>query len=614
MDAAVVEFDALADAVGTGPQDDHPRAVRGPHLVLVLDGRVVVRGVGLELGTTGVDGLEGHLHPVSGAGRPDVGGGDRWAEQIGQLLVGKSEPLDPTPGPAVEIVDGHPQRDLQVEPHAGVTDLGHLGEEPWIDAGGGGQLVHRDAPAEQGLELEDAFRRGRGHPHQQISGGDGLVELLGRIGVEAGPPLFERAHRLLQRLGEGPADPHDLTHRLHPGPEAVGGARQLLEGPARDLGHHVVDGRLEGGRGGSGDVIDHFVQPVAHGQSGGDFGDREPGGLGGQGRGPGYPRVHLDDHLASVGGVHGELDVRATCLHADPADAGEGGVPHGLELDIGQRLGRGHGDRVPGMDPHGIEVLDGADDHAVVGPVPHHLELELLVPGDGLLDQHLVDRRGVEALGGQPDQMVSGGGDPGSGSPQDVAGTDHDRVADGVADGQGLVQRMGEARVGNGQADLLHGLLEPLAVFGGGDGFGVGSDDLDAVGLEDPPLGQGHGQVEGGLPAERREQGVRTLLLDDRGQDVRVEGLHIGPVGHGRVGHDGGRVGVDQHHPEGLLGQNPAGLGARVVELAGLTDDDGSRPDDQDRLDVGAATHQDPPRAPVASIRFRNSSNSVRAS
>ena len=43
VDAAVVELDALADAVGTRAEDDHPRPVRRPHLVRVLPRRVVVR-------------------------------------------------------------------------------------------------------------------------------------------------------------------------------------------------------------------------------------------------------------------------------------------------------------------------------------------------------------------------------------------------------------------------------------------------------------------------------------------------------------------------------------------------------------------------------------------
>ena len=40
------------------------------------------------------------------------------------------------------------------------------------------------------------------------------------------------------------------------------------------------------------------------------------------------------------------------------------------------------------------------------------------------------------------------------------------------------------------------------------------------------------------------------------------------------IGHDRGRVGVDQDHAVALCAQNAAGLGSRIVEFTGLTDND----------------------------------------
>ena len=45
------------------------------------------------------------------------------------------------------------------------------------------------------------------------------------------------------------------------------------------------------------------------------------------------------------------------------------------------------------MHAHGIEILDRADNDAVVGTIPHHLHLELLPTDQRFLDQDLVDRR-----------------------------------------------------------------------------------------------------------------------------------------------------------------------------------------------------------------------------
>ena len=93
---------------------------------------------------------------------------------------------------------------------------------------------------------------------------------------------LQAAHRLLQRLLEGAADRHRLAHRLHLRAEHAIHAGELLEGPARELDHHVVDRRLEGGHGALRDVVAQFVQRVAHGHLGGQLGDGEAGGLGGQ--------------------------------------------------------------------------------------------------------------------------------------------------------------------------------------------------------------------------------------------------------------------------------------------------------------------------------------------
>jgi hypothetical protein len=63
-------------------------------------------------------------------------------------------------------------------------------------------------------------------------------------------------------------------------------------------------------------------------------------------------------------------------------------------------------------------------------------------------------------------------------------------------------------------------------------------------------------------------------------------------VRHIRVGHDGGRVAVDQHHLISFFHQGLAGLGSGIVEFARLADHDGTRSDDEDFMDVFAFRHE----------------------
>ena len=177
----------------------------------------------------------------------------------------------------------------------------------------------------------------------------------------------------------------------------VVGAGEFLEREARDFRDHVVDGRLERGRRrAAGDVVCDLVERVADRELGGDLGDREAGRLGGERGRARHARVHLDDDQAAVLRVDGELHVRAAGLDADLAQHRDRGVAHDLVFFVGQRQRRRDGDRVAGVHAHRIDVLDRADDDAVVRLVADHLHLEFLPAEHALLDQHLVGRRGVE--------------------------------------------------------------------------------------------------------------------------------------------------------------------------------------------------------------------------
>ena len=125
-------------------------------------------------------------------------------------------------------------------------------------------------------------------------------------------------------------------------------------------------------------------------------------------------------------------------------------------------------------------------------------------------------------------------------------------------------------------------ILEQLAVFGGADRLDGRAQDLHVVAFEDAAVGELDGQVEAGLAAEAGEQRVGPLAGDDQLEELGGERLDVGPIGDVRVGHDRGRVGVDQDRGVAFFAQGAAGLGAGVVELGGLADDDRARADDHD--------------------------------
>ena len=244
------------------------------------------------------------------------------------------------------------------------------------------------------------------------------------------------------------------------------------------------------------------------------------------------------------------------------------------------------------MDAHRVDVLDRADDHAVVRPVTHDLELELLPSRDRLLDQDLADRARLEPPAGQSLELLRGGGDAGALATEDERRPDHHRQPDRGGHDPRLVHVVGAARVGDVEPDPDHRLLEQLTILGDADRVGSRPDQLDPPLVERTGVGQVHGQVQRRLTAEGGEHGIGALGIEDPLDDLRDQRLDVGRVREIGVGHDRGRVRVGQDHPVALLAEHPARLGPRVVELACLSDHDGPGADDQDRLEVVAARHQ----------------------
>ena len=80
------------------------------------------------------------------------------------------------------------------------------------------------------------------------------------------------------------------------------------------------------------------------------------------------------------------------------------------------------------------------------------------------------------------------------------------------------------------------------------------------MGFEGAVIGQRQRGVERRLPAHSGEQGVRLFMGDDLGDDFRRYRLDIGGVGEFRIGHDRGRVGIDQDDAIPLVAERLAGL------------------------------------------------------
>ena len=410
------------------------------------------------------------------------------------------------------------------------------------------------------------------------------VELLV---VDVADTRLQRTHRLQQRLLHRAADRHHLARGLHLRAQLVRGVRKLVEREAGHLRHHVVQRRLERRRR-VGDA--DFVERQPHGDLRTHTRNRVARGLRRQGRRTRHARVHLDQVVFERERIQRELHVAAP-LDLQRTDDLQRRVAQHLELLVGQRLARGHDDRVARMDAHRVDVLHAADADRRIVVVAHHLELDLLVALDALLDEHLVHRRERQSVAHHLAQLRLVVGKAAARTAQREGRTQHHRVADPCGNLHALLDRRGNLRRKHRLAQRLAQFLEELAVLGPLDRVERRAQDLHLALLQDPLLGQLHRQVQTRLSAQTRDDGVRTLVADDLRHVLQRQRLHVDLVRNMRVGHNGGRIRIGEDHLVTLLLERQARLRARIVELRGLADHDRARPDHHYLPDIFSLRH-----------------------
>ena len=591
MAAAIIEFDALADPVGSAAEDDDLLLVRWRGFVGRVAGkrrfvgRIHVSRRRSEFGGAGVDALEDRPHAKLAAALRNLFGGKPG--ELAEPRIGKSHRFEPAQRRRRR------RQALAADFGFHLDDAADLGQEPRIDMAGIVDVGIAHAEPHRLRHFQQAVRRRRAE-----RGADGvlvvaLIEARDGDLIKTGQSGFQRAQRFLQAFRECAADRHRLADRFHRGGEHRFGAGKFLEGKARHLGDDVIDGRLERGRrGAAGDVVGDLVERVADRELCRDFGDGETGRFRSERRGPRHPRIHLDDDQAAVGRIDRELHIGAAGLDADLAQHRDRGVAHDLIFLVGERQRRRYGDGIAGMHAHRIDVFDRADDDAIVVLVAHHLHLEFFPAEHRFLDQHFAGRRGVDAAFDDLDELRLVVGDAAAGAAERERRPDDGGQPDIFERLERLDERLDLVRARRRQPDLGHRLAKQLAVFGLVDGVGGGADHLDVELVQHAHLAQRQRGVERGLPAHRRQQRVGAFLLDDLGDHLRRDRLDIGRIRQIRIGHDRRRIGIDEDDPIALGLERLAGLRAGIVEFARLADDDRARANNQDRGDVGPSGHR----------------------
>ncbi len=133
-----------------------------------------------------------------------------------------------------------------------------------------------------------------------------------------------------------------------------------------------------------------------------------------------------------------------------------------LVLVVRERLRRRDDDAVARVDAHRVEVLHVADRDAGVRAVPHHLVLDLFPAGERALEQHLVDRAGVETAGDDRVELLRRCRRSAAGTAEREGRTDHQRERHDLGERHAPRRASARSRSRRRLADPLQQLLEEL--------------------------------------------------------------------------------------------------------------------------------------------------------
>ena len=381
-------------------------------------------------------------------------------------------------------------------------DFLQLLKEPGIDPATGMHLFNRKTQT-QGLgDLQQAVGCGCAQRRLDRIAIIVLSQAVDFDFIKACEAGFERAQGLLQGFLKSPADGHGFAHGFHGGGQGFFRAGEFFKGKTRDLGHHIINGRLKGGGGCAAcDVIVDFIQRIANGQFGCDLGNRKSSGLGGQSRGARHPRIHLNHDHAAVFRIDGKLHIRSAGFHADFAQHRQRGIAHDLVFFVGQGQSRRDSDRVTRMHAHGVDVFNRANDDAIIRFVADHFHFIFFPTQHAFFDQHFAGWGGVDPAFHNIDEFGLVIGNAPAGPAHGEGGADNGGKANIFQSLKSRSECFDMVGARCFQTDLGHGVAEQFAIFRLVDGFRGGADHFHIVFFQNAHFFERQGAVERGLSA-----------------------------------------------------------------------------------------------------------------
>jgi hypothetical protein len=166
---------------------------------------------------------------------------------------------------------------------------------------------------------------------------------------------------------------------------------------------------------------------------------------------------------------------------------------------------------------HRVKILNRADYDDVIRQIAHHFQLEFFPTQNRFLDQNFVNRRRREPSAYDVFKFLWIVGSAAASASQCERRSDDGGVTRRRYDCLRFVPRFGEATARHFEPGFIHSLFEQQAIFSNFDRMAIRANHFNPILLEYTGIRQRNCQIERGLSANRRQQGIGPFTFDDCG-------------------------------------------------------------------------------------------------
>ena len=253
-------------------------------------------------------------------------------------------------------------------------------------------------------------------------------------------------------------------------------------------------------------------------------------------------------------------------------------------------------ERISCVDTKRVNVFNKANGNHVVVCVADNLKLKFFPAENRFFYENLTYQAGLQTSCTDGFQFFAVVDKSAPGSSHGVGRAKNNRITQFVCNSERILHAVCNFTACHFNSQGIHRLFKFNTILASFDGIYLNTDDLDIVFIKNTGFVQLCAEIQSGLTAKVWQKCVRTFFGNDLLQSFYIERFNVSDISGFRVGHNCGRIGIDQNDLVAQFAKCLAGLGTGIVKFAGLTDDNRTGTYDEYFVNIRSLWHcKNPP-------------------